>query len=152
MSNNLIIDTNLLLLLIIGSVDNGTCISKSKRLTDYSLEDYDFLVEVMGRYKNTFITPYIATEVSNLIDLKDQQGIKAFKNANLFFQIFEQIDVNIKDDCNLVNFEKFGITDASLVKLVKDYSVLTNDGKLYPMLINANFDNTLFFPNLIRNF
>ena len=69
MKDGLLIDTNLLLVMIIGGIDEGRYIEKSKRLGAFCVEDYDLLWKIVRDHTEVLITPYIATEVSNLIDL-----------------------------------------------------------------------------------
>ncbi|WP_147693991.1 hypothetical protein [Vogesella mureinivorans] len=134
----LIIDTNLLLLLVIGAVENGRFISLSKRLGGYCEEDYQSVVRIMGSYEEVFVTPYIAAEVSNLIDLSGNSAISAFHIARNLLSIFNEIRVNIKEDCASEAFLKFGLTDNSLINLSDEYHVLTNDKRLYSLLNPEN--------------
>ena len=85
MAKNLIIDTNLLLLLVIGAVEGGRHIKNSKRLGAFDLDDYNTVLKIMATYDEIFITPYIATEVSNLIDLNGNPGVLAYKIARELF-------------------------------------------------------------------
>ncbi|WP_459623604.1 PIN domain-containing protein [Burkholderia sp. 3C] len=90
MAKRLIIDTNLLLLLVIGAVEEGRHIRNSKRLGAFSLRDYDNVVKIMSEYEMVFITPYIATEVSNLIDLDGYARNLAYDFARNMFAVFFQ--------------------------------------------------------------
>ena len=81
MKTGVLIDTNLLLVMIMGGVDEGRYISKSKRLGDFCIDDYHMLWELVKGYREIWITPYIAAEVSNLIDLDGYAGAKAFEIA-----------------------------------------------------------------------
>jgi hypothetical protein len=47
MSDVVVVDTNLLLLLVVGSASRNY-VDKHKRLGDYSLDDFDLLVELIG--------------------------------------------------------------------------------------------------------
>ncbi|GLR64429.1 hypothetical protein [Marinospirillum insulare] len=143
-NHKLIIDTNLLLLLIIGSLDDGVHIRKSKRLNNYTLADYDLLVKILNKYK-IYITPYLSTEISNLIDFYGELKERAMLIARELFKQFEEIDTNIIKDSESKEFICFGLTDASLVRLVKDFQVLTNDMRLYSVLCNANATNAYPF-------
>lgn len=127
MKDGLLIDTNLLLVMIIGGIDEGRYIEKSKRLRAFCIEDYHLLWEFVKDYKEVLITPYIAAEVSNLIDLDDQAGIRAFELAREIFSFFKQAETLISNDCKGDFFLKFGLTDNSIITLSKDFDVLTND-------------------------
>lgn len=138
----LIIDTNLLLLLVIGNVEGGTRIKDSDRLQDYNPEDQEKIKLIMSQAKSFHITPYIATEVSNLIDLKHFAKKMAFEEAALIFDTFECLDVDISKD-SLGQFSRLGLTDNSLLGLVNEYTILTDDSPLANELRRINALNVL---------
>ncbi|RII74807.1 PIN domain-containing protein [Pseudomonas monteilii] len=140
---DLIIDTNLLLLLVIGAVENGRHIRNSSRLNQFNEDDYQTVIKVMSEYKKVCITPYIATEVSNLIDLNGHAYVLAMEIARELFKLFETLETNIEADCTPAHFLQYGITDSSLISLVTDYTVLTNDNRLLAPLYDACPENVL---------
>lgn len=141
--SRLIIDANLLLLLVIGAIEGGRHISNSKRLKDYSENDYQVVVRFMGTFGGVYITPYIATEVSNLIDLNGYARTIAFEMAQLLFSQFKQIDTNIATDSEGKWFGTYGLTDTSLIGLVSEYTILTNDGRMSSVLYTVNGENVV---------
>ncbi|MYM88026.1 hypothetical protein GTP91_12660 [Rugamonas sp. FT82W] len=143
MSDRLLIDTNLLLVMIIGAVDGGRYIEKSKRLGRFCVEDYDRLWELVAEYKEVWITPYIAAEVSNLIDLDRYAREKAFEIARGIFGIFNQAPTSISEDCKSEFFIDFGLTDSSIINLSRDFDILTNDQRLWGPLYAANPDSVI---------
>lgn len=150
MARGLIIDTNLMLLLIIGAVEEGRHIRNSKRLNAFDRTDYELVLKCMSGYEDVFITPYIVTEVSNLIDLDGLAGILAYEIARKLFSAFKKIDVLIDDDCAPSYFLNFGITDSSLIRLAPHYDVLTNDNKMLPLLFEAS-PNTIIPYEALKN-
>lgn len=148
MSQKLIVDTNLLLLLIVGSLNEGRLISSSKRLNNFTKKDFLLLIEYMSAFKQILITPYILTELSNLIDLKGNNYFQAYKLARNIFSNFKEIKTSIKDDLKLPSFITHGITDASIINLVKHHVVLTNDNRMLPLLYEANENNVMPFEML----
>ncbi len=143
MQKNLIIDTNLLLLLVIGAVEEGRHIANSKRLKAFSEQDYHEVLQIMARFDNVFITPYIATEVSNLIDLKGYAKERAYVVARGLFAQFKKIEVDIDKDCQSELFLRFGLTDNSMIQLASDFSILTNDHRMLEPLFAQNADNII---------
>ncbi|WP_051916790.1 MULTISPECIES: hypothetical protein [unclassified Serratia (in: enterobacteria)] len=125
-----LIDTNLLLLFVIGSVDNGNFIEASKRLNDFSYYDYKLLVDFIEKTPNFATTPYILTEVSNLIDLHDVAADEAFKALRLVSQMAEVIDVSPQEDTNHDKFFRYGLTDVNILKIALTRPILTNDERL----------------------
>ena len=132
----LLIDANLLVLMIIGRVSDGHFIERSGRLDAYCIEDYDNLWKFVADYGEVWITPYIAAEVSNLIDLKGHARDEAFEIARLIFKEFKQVDTSLAKDCADRSFIEFGLTDASVIALSKDIDILTNDRRMFNMLLD----------------
>lgn len=140
MGDRLLIDTNLLLVMIIGGVDEGRYIEKSKRLNNFCIEDYHQLWEFTSGYGEVWITPYIATEVSNLIDLDGFARTKAFEIARLLFGEFNQVEVSITKDCDGELFSEFGLTDNSIIHLAKNVDIFTSDLRMLTPLYESNPD------------
>lgn len=124
--------------MIIGGVDGGRYIEKSKRLGHFCIDDYDQLWKFVEKYKEVWITPYIAAEVSNLIDLDSYASGKAFEIAREIFSIFNQAKTVISEDCKSDFFINFGLTDSSIINLSKDFDILTNDQRMLIPLYTAN--------------
>ena len=61
----IIIDTNILLLYLIGRVDRER-IPRLKRTAQFTSEDYDILLELVSKFKKVIATPNILTEVNSL--------------------------------------------------------------------------------------
>lgn len=145
MRKGIILDANLLLLLVIGTLDGGRFINHSSRLNAYSKQDVKKLMQLIERFSPVYVTPYILTEVSNLIDLKREQYSRAFELAKVLMQGFEELPVTLKEDVRIPTFITHGITDASLVELAKQHFVVTNDKRLLPLLFNAAPNNIIPF-------
>ena len=67
-SKGLLVDSNLLVLLVVGLV-NRDRISKFKRTAGYSGEDWDLLAAIIENTSLCYTLPYVLAEVSNLTDL-----------------------------------------------------------------------------------
>lgn len=141
----LIIDTNLLLLLVIGAVEGGRHIKNSKRLNKFTLQDYQTVIDVMVNHQEVCITPYIAAEVSNLIDLHGYASRLAYETARILFSQFRQIHSDIATDSAQHTFLAYGLTDSSLVRLAADHTILTDDQRLFGALFSACAENILPF-------
>lgn len=150
MPKNLIIDTNILLLLIIGVIDGQRYIKISKRLNIYNEEDYYNILKIIGEYKKIYVTKYIATEVSNLIDLKNEAREKAFKAMRTLISSFTEIDTALINEINHDKLHIYGITDVSLIKLVENYTILTDDSKMCSFLYHINGDNVVEYKAVKR--
>jgi hypothetical protein len=78
-SKTLLLDTNLLILLFIGSKDS-LMISKARTLSAFVEDDYDLLGKVINSnsFNSLVTTPHIMTEVSNLLgkERDDSSGLE----------------------------------------------------------------------------
>lgn len=153
MPKNLIVDTNLLLLWIIGSIDNGAHIGSSNRLKKFNYKDFQIVNTIIGTYDTLSITPYIATEISNLIDLNGYVKKQVFARFQILLTditAVKIIDTDIREDISGKNFLNFGLTDNSLITLINDYFILTDDDKLCFILYSVNAENVLQY-NFVKN-
>ena len=61
----LLVDTNLLLVLLVGSVDRAH-VARFTRTRQYDEQDFDYLLALIAGYQERVVTPHILTELSNL--------------------------------------------------------------------------------------
>ena len=127
----IIIDTNSLLILVIGLIDPKQ-ISKNKRTSIYDERDYELLCSVISN-KELVVLPNIWTEVDNLLN-------KYFKGDYKESYIF--IIVNLIKTSTEKYFESkiiendylfyvLGLTDTLILKCAKDCELLiTSDSEL----------------------
>lgn len=131
----ILIDTNLLLLFVVGSLDPGL-IPKVSRTANYSVQDFQIVTKVIDFFDIKITTPHILTEVSNLIDRNEIQGaLRTFVSivVERFVESSKVITHNM--------FSAFGLTDVAILDISKDnYLVLTNDGPLIGLLKNNGVD------------
>lgn len=151
-SKGILIDSNILLLLFIGSY-NEHLISKFKRINNYSIEDYYLLLRLLVFFNKHITTPHILTEVSNLSkDLPHSNWEEYFAGFSVVIQTFEEKYVQSNEFFVENNpIIEFGLTDAAIEYSAKNnYLVLTNDGPLYGFLLNKEID-VLNFDDLLRS-
>jgi rRNA-processing protein FCF1 len=150
----ILIDTNILLLWFVGSV-NRQRISKFNRTQQFTAEDYDILLRLLGYFSPKIMTtPNILTEVNSLANqLGEPERSQCFENlaeaaVNLNEHYLES-SIIVK----ISSFNRFGLTDCSILELASDrYLVLTDDFKLTSHLqsvginvINFNHLRTYLF-------
>lgn len=125
----LLVDTNLLVLLVIGSVSE-TAIASNKRLSAYTLTDYKLLMSFINQFKTLFTTPHILTEVSNLIGCETKPQQQGLEILNLLAQRMEEMLPASSETMSLYpkSYLKFGLSDASIHRVATDnLLVLTDD-------------------------
>jgi hypothetical protein len=130
----LLIDTNLLLLLLVGTVD-AEQVERFKRTRAYSREDYALLADFVGE-RPLAATPNVLTEVSNLLgQLAEPIRTRAMLAlASLIHRIDEQL-LPSRHVAQEPNFTALGLADCSiLLSATPAVMVLTDDFGLYGRL------------------
>jgi hypothetical protein len=128
----LLIDTNLLLVLIVGAHDRSQ-IERFKRTRAYTADDYDLLTRFIGAFGELAVTPNVLTEVSNLAGqlAEPLRGRVLSSLALLTVQVSERYFPS-SDVVREPDFLRFGLTDVSIVFTAREkVAVLTDDLALY---------------------
>jgi hypothetical protein len=141
-----LIDTNLLLLLFVGSV-RRELIGNFKRVNKFAVEDYDTLFNVVNYFGKVFTTPNILTEVSNLAgQLSGTDRDDCFQNFSKTLTLLEETYIPSKSVAESGSFKKFGITDAGIAQFAVDHHlVITDDLPLYHFLTTSGYDALNFY-------
>lgn len=129
---SLILDANMLLVFVIGSVDPNL-LGVAKRVKEYRPKDFDTLYIFLSFYEEVVLLPNIVSEVSNLLD-----QIKGEKRQScmeiLAALISTRAEKYIPSDfaAKQPEYTMLGITDAAILcALEKDTHLLTADRELY---------------------
>ena len=145
----ILIDTNLLILLLDGSYNEGKTL-RSKRTQSYLIEDYKYLVAFLKNFEKHFYTPNILSEITNLTDsINSEPNFSFFQHIKKALSVFTEDSVSSEEIMQLKSFLKFGLTDAVNCKLSDKYLVLTDDLRLYSYLANQGLSAINF--NHIRD-
>ena len=126
------LDANLLVLFIVGRVDTGI-IGKHRRLTGYTVADYEKLLGVFRRNDRILVTPNTLTEASNLLRQHGEPE-RSLLMAGLQYLIEHSEEVAIPSARAAVNpsFVALGLTDAVLLDAVSPQApLITVDLDLY---------------------
>ena len=149
-SKGLLVDTNLLVVLVIGAL-NPDQISRHKRTSKYSASDYWLLQSFVDRFKVVVTTPNILTEASNLLEGYTYQGQQALTILERIAQFTHEVfyDSSPIMSTHPKSYLKFGLSDAVIHRIAEDnYAVLTDDLKFCTYLQGLgltaiNFNNLL---------
>ncbi|MEZ0543117.1 hypothetical protein [Fibrella arboris] len=147
-SKGLLIDTNLLVLLTIGtlSVDE---ISEDKRTRQYTVDDFYLLLRIIDNCQSVVLTPNILTEASNLLEGVSYKGIDAL---SVLKGVAERSEEQYMNSLSIMQahakiYTKFGLSDAVIYAMAQeDFAVVTQDLKLYSYLEGMGL-NVLNFNN-----
>ena len=119
-TKGIIVDTNLLLLLFVGST-NRERIQRFSRTEKFTPSDYDVLGNFLYIFSKIIVTPNILTEVNSMLNqLKDPERIQC---ARLFGQLISKYDeqyVVSQEVSGQESFVKFGLTDCGIISVAKE--------------------------------
>jgi hypothetical protein len=141
----LLIDTNLLLLLVVGAFAPEQ-IERFKRTRAYSIDDYVLLSGFAGGFAQLLATPNIRTEVSNLAGQLAEPARSGALAAlgSLVLNVEEQYLASQ----GLVaekDFLRFGLTDVGILTAARErVAVITDDLPLYARLASMGAEVTNF--------
>lgn len=130
--SRLLVDSNLLVLYVIGSV-NIARVAQFKRTSKYIPADYSLLTAIMREFAEIYAVPQVMTEVSNLTDLHGVEKAAARETLKrLIHSVVEPEVSSVTASVNLL-FRELGLTDAAIaeIALAHDCTVLTDDLPLY---------------------
>jgi hypothetical protein len=127
-----LLDTNLLILLIVGTTDRSY-ISKHKKLRAYSEDDFDLLLRLLDSMSAIIVTPNILTEASNLAS---QIGEPACTRIAMTFRAlvggFDERYVDSRRAVDQTEFPRLWLTDSGILDEMTNTEVLlTADHGLY---------------------
>jgi hypothetical protein len=137
---SVLLDSNLLLVLLSGSLD-PRLFGRFKRVSAYTLKDYDLLVRLLSSFSILLTTPHILTEVSNLANsLPERFKPDWYRNIAALIAS-EQETPGLREQwtaaaelAQMPEFEAFGITDAALTNLSSEALIVTEDYRLSGVL------------------
>lgn len=146
-SSKVALDTNLLVLLIIGSVAEEE-IGKHRRVRAFTTEDFALLLTIIEG-KDIVFTPNVLTELSNL----SRQGFNKDRARQITDKIAmlaarqQEIYVPSKNATSAKEFQWIGLADTAWLE-IDDHEtmILTTDAMLYNAalrrnILAANFNN-----------
>ena len=131
---SLLVDTNILLLFLVGSLDPAL-IARHKRVNQFTVEDFHLLDGLLRRFEMILTTPNVLTEANNLarqIGGAAKEQLAALLGALLQKGAFEEHVAESREASQIAEFRRLGLTDAGILHLTrKEWTVLTDDLPLY---------------------
>ncbi len=141
-----IIDSNLLVLLVVGRV-NHSLVGRHRRLKQFVPEDFDRLVEVLTGADRILVTPNTLTEASNL--LAYQRGPERARLSEELRRLIErEIEIVVPSvvAATRSEFRRLGLTDAALIEAASDErQLLTADLKLFRAALSSDARAAVYF-------
>ncbi len=126
------IDTNLLVLFVAGTVDEGL-IGKHRCLRKFTVEQYQALRDLVGRVEKVMVTPNTLTEASNLLRQHGEPERSRLAEAlRDLIERGEEIVVASAVASRNQSFTRLGLADAVLLEAVTpETPLVTVDLDLY---------------------
>lgn len=143
---SVLLDSNLLLVYLTGAI--GTHLfGRFKRVSEYTIQDYELLVQLLRAFKVLSTTPHILTEVSNLANSLSGSYRQDWYTNFAELMAIEQEGAGVRESwipakqlAILPEFLEFGITDCAIIHFALDTLVITDDYRLSGALRSQGFD------------
>lgn len=144
--NGVLVDTNLLLVYLVGYYDYATgyqTVNRSRYTKGtYDPGDFDILNAMLERFRKRITTPHILAEVSNLVNQlptgADTFCIELLKNI---IPALQERTIPAEELAKENAFVAFGVADTSIIKAAQDPClVLTDDFKLSGYMASNGMD------------
>jgi len=144
-SRGVLVDTNVLLLLFVGSFDRRL-IASFKRTKTFTGDDYDLLIRFLACFRRIVTTPNILSEVNSLSgQIGEPRRTEYFLDFARRIPFLDEYYLTSSGIAALGFFPRLGLTDSGILQLAKEnYLVLTDDLKLRHYLASANIDSINF--------
>ncbi len=143
------IDAQLLVLFVVGRLDPAL-IPRHRRLSGFSIADFDTLNSFVGETAQVFVTPNTLTEASNLLR---QHGEP--ERGDILDQLRRLIDesreivIASRTAANREEFRWLGLADAVLIEAASaEVPLLTADGQLYRSALDEEPQSCVNFNHL----
>jgi len=122
-----LVDTNLLLLLLAGTVDRKL-IGQWKRTRTFDEEDFELLSDLLEAHRGLVITPHIAAEVSNLaMSLGRRDHERFFELFAGYLQESEERLMAVRDIAVVDVFARLGVTDTVIARFKRRRPLVITD-------------------------
>ncbi|HJU17731.1 MAG TPA: PIN domain-containing protein [Stellaceae bacterium] len=118
MTGVVVIDTNLMLLLVVGSASKDY-IAKHKRLKDdYTEDDFDMLVLLIAQFSEIVLLPHTLTEVSNFVrQIGNPARAKIHTALRNLIMTAPELPLHSASGAQREEFNELGLTDAVILHL-----------------------------------
>ncbi|MDO9298441.1 hypothetical protein [Bradyrhizobium sp.] len=127
----LVLDTNLIILLIVGLADEKS-VPTHKRTRAYSVNDFRLLLKIISTYEDMRVIPNALSEASNLLDFEgDGLPAKIFACFSHFVSTTKECYIPSLDALQRNEIRRLGLTDTATLELGKEgFHILSADAGL----------------------
>lgn len=125
-----LVDTNLLLLMIVGRTDRSYLLSH-KRTQDYDGIDADFIETVVAGYDGIVTTPHVLSETSGLLrQIRNPARDRIQRTFRDFILSCEERQLASAECCLHDEYIALGLTDAAILVACESSATLADAGRI----------------------
>lgn len=129
--SGILIDTNIAVLLVVGSVDSSR-IERFKRTAQFTVEDFILLRTLCDQFSRIVITPHVLTEVSNVAIPAGPDLLRVRHSIRDYVLSAFEVRTPAEEIVSDKGYLRLGVADASVLGVTADgVFVLTDDVDLY---------------------
>ena len=147
MAESYVIDSNLLILYVVGQVDRGL-IQRHRRVRHFRIEDFERLREMIGQVGTVYVTPNTLTETSNLLNIgRGPLRERLFGRLRDLIGQSVEVVVSSEDAAQRDEFTRLGLTDSVLLEAISPQRpLLTVDVELFQAAWSVKPNSAIHFP------
>jgi hypothetical protein len=135
MTGSVLLDTNLLVLLVVGSASRGY-IARHKRLQEFTEYDFDLLGLLIAQFSDLVLLPHVLAEASNLIrQISGSARADVQRAFGTLIETATELPIESVLGARRSEFAKLGLTDSIILYLCSMAIDQVN-----PTLITADSD------------
>jgi hypothetical protein len=135
-AKGLMLDSNLLLLHLVGSVNSSLVGSGSyNKLSNFSAYEAQLLKQLISCFRRVVTTPHILTEVSNLVNDLHPDGKRQVWGAFVStLEIIPEQPISSYKAAGRDEFTYLGLTDTVLAEMSNEFLIVSNDARMVDIL------------------
>lgn len=140
-TKGVIVDTNILLLYLVGSYDERL-VGRFKKTQAYDVDDYVVVRNMLAFFEKVIVLPNILTEVCNhLNQLDEKRRTRLLASLPVHFSLWEEEHIPSIVASRWKYFSAFGLTDSAIALLAsREHLVVTDDGRFSALLQSLHID------------
>jgi predicted nucleic acid-binding protein len=136
MTGVVVIDTNLLVLLVVGSAHTNYIAMHKRLKQSYNVDDFELLGVIIGEFSDIILIPHILAEVSSFATQIDNPARRKVRETlKTLIQTCNEIPIESIHAVRRFEFYQLGLTDATILHLCS----MTIAG-INPTLLTADSD------------
>ena len=134
-TKTIFLDSNILVLLIVGQVRPNLLQVLSPGNISFAIDDFELIKEIILEYGEPVTTPYILSEVSSLLNKLDHNSrIECLEQLSKYIPLLDNQYTPPEELSVDPLFSVYGIADISILSASEDSLVLTEDNPLIGLL------------------